>query len=118
MTEAAVDLPSVRKTFTMNTDKAIGRSVMSDGLVKVLRRFEERLARLESEVEAEAKRWKAVHLHKALAALPDDHATADLHLDALDRAELAREYPEMEADHVPSLNEIRSRFDTIAGAML
>ncbi len=74
---------------------------MSDALVKVLRRFEERLTRLESEVEAGAKHWKAVYLHKALAALPDDHIAADLHLDELDRAEVAREYPEMNADHVP-----------------
>ena len=118
MDEGAVDLRSVHKASTMNANKGIGRSAMADGLVKVLRRFEERLARLESEVEAEAKHWKAVHLHKALAALPDDHATADLHLDELDRAELAREYPEMEADHVPSVDDIRTRFNMIAGGML
>jgi len=91
---------------------------MSDALVKVLRRFEERLTRLESEVEAGAKHWKAVHLHKALAALPDDHITADLHLDALDRAELAREYPEMDADHVPTVEDLRARFVMAAGGML
>lgn len=91
---------------------------MSDGLIKVLQRFEERLARLESEVEAEARHWKAIHLHKALAALPDDHPTADLHLDELDRAELAREYPEIVADHVPSVDELRSRFNMVAGGML
>lgn len=91
---------------------------MSDGLIKVLRRFEERLARLEAEVEAEARHWKAVHLHKALAALPDDHPTAELHLDELDQAELAREYPEIGADHVPSVDELRSRFNMIAGGML
>ncbi len=91
---------------------------MSDALVKVLRRFEERLARLESEVEAGAKHWKAVHLHKALEALPDDHTAADLHLDELDRAELAHEYPEMNADHVPTVDELRSRFDMVAGGML
>lgn len=91
---------------------------MSDALVKVLRRFEERLARLEAEVEAGAKHWKAVHLHKALEALPDDHAAADLHLDELDRAELAHEYPEMNADHVPTVDEIRSRFVMVAGGML
>ena len=50
--------------------------------------------------------------------LPDDHATADLHLDELDRAELAREYPEMEADHAPTVDELRSRFDMVAGGML
>lgn len=91
---------------------------MSDALVKVLRRFEERLVKLESEAEARAKHWKAVHLHKALAVLPDDHAAADLHLDELDRAELAREYPEMEADQVPTVDELRSRFDMVAGGML
>lgn len=91
---------------------------MSDALVRVLRRFEERLVRLESEVEAGAKHWKAVHLRKALSVLPDDHAAADLHLDELDRAELAREYPEMDADHVPTVEEIRSRFGMIAGGML
>jgi predicted TPR repeat methyltransferase len=102
----------------MNANKGIGRSAMADGLVKVLRRFEERLARLESEVEAGARHWKAVHLHKALAVLPDDHATADLHLDELDRTELAREYPEIVADHVPSVDELRSRFNMVAGGML
>ncbi len=91
---------------------------MSDALVKVLRRFEERLAHLEAEVEVGAKHWKAVHLHKALEALPDDHAAADLHLDELDRAELAHEYPEMNADHVPTVDEIRPRFVMVAGGML
>ncbi|MDP1751590.1 MAG: hypothetical protein Q8L22_19240 [Reyranella sp.] len=91
---------------------------MSDALVKVLRRFEEQLTRLESEVAAGASHWKAVHLHKALEALPDDHAAADLHLDELDRAELAHEYPEMNADHVPTVDEIRSRFVMVAGGML
>ena len=89
---------------------------MSDALAKVLRRFEERLVKLESEAEARARHWKAVHLHKALEVLPDDHATADLHLDELDRAELAREYPEMEADHAPTVDELRSRFDMVAGS--
>jgi predicted component of type VI protein secretion system len=79
----------------MNVSKGIERSNMSDALAKVLRRFEDRLARLESEVDAGAKHWKALHLHKALAALPGDHVAADLHLDELDRAELIREYPEM-----------------------
>lgn len=91
---------------------------MSDALVKVLRRFEERLVRLESEVEAGARHWKAVHLHKALAALPDDHLTADQHLDELDRAELARDYPEMAQAQAPTVAEIRSRFGMIAGGML
>jgi len=91
---------------------------MSDALVKVLRRFEEKLVRLESEVEAGARHWKAVHLHKALAALPGDHLAAGQHLDELDRAELAREYPEMAQDQAPTVEEIRSRFGMIAGGML
>ncbi len=91
---------------------------MSDALVKVLRRFEERLVRLEAEVEAGAKHWKAVHLHKALAALPDDHLAAGLHLDELDRAVLAREYPEIAEAQAPTVEEIRSRFATIAGGMI
>ena len=91
---------------------------MSDALVKVLRRFEERLARLESEVEAGAKHWKSVHLHKALEALPGDHLAADQHLDELDRVELAREYPEIAEAQAPTVAEIRSRFGMIAGGML
>lgn len=87
-------------------------------LTKVLWRFEERLARLESEVEAGAKHWKAVHLHKVLTALPGDHLTADLHLDELDRAELVREYPEMAEAQAPTVEEIRSRFGMIASGML
>ncbi len=91
---------------------------MSDALVKVLRRFEERLAGLESEAAAGVTHWKAVHLHKALSVLPDDHAAADLHLDELDRAELAREYPEMEEGQAPTVEEIRTRFVMVAGGML
>ena len=91
---------------------------MSEGLAKVLRRFEERLVRLESEVEAGARHWKAVHLHKALAALPHDHSAADGHLDELDRAEMAREYPEMVEAQAPTVEEIRSRFGMIAGGNL
>ena len=91
---------------------------MSDALVKVLRRFEERLVRLESETEASVRQWKAAHLHKTLALLPEDHAAAELHLDEMDRAELAREYPEMAADQVPTVEEIRSRFDSVAGGTL
>jgi len=91
---------------------------MSDALVKVLRRFEDRLARLESEVDAGAKHWKALHLHKALAALPGDYVAADLHLDELDRAELTREYPEMAEAQAPTVDEIRPRFGMIAGGML
>jgi predicted TPR repeat methyltransferase len=91
---------------------------MSDALAKVLRRFEARLVGLEAEVAAGATHWKAVHLHKALSVLPDDHGVAELHLDELDRAELAREYPEVAADQAPTVDEIRSRFDMIAGGTL
>ena len=73
---SAIDLRPVPTASTIKANKGIGRSDMSDALVKVLRRFEERLARLESEVEAGAKHRKAVHLHKALAALPGDHPAA------------------------------------------
>lgn len=91
---------------------------MSDALVRVLRRFEERLVRLEAEVESGARHWKAVHLHKALEALPDDHLAADLHLNDLDRAELARDNPELTEPQAPTVEEIRSRFGMIAGGML
>jgi hypothetical protein len=91
---------------------------MSDALTKVLRRFEERLVRLESEAEAGARHWKAAHLHKALAALPDDHLAADAHLDELDRAELARDNPELAEPQAPTVEEIRVRFGMIAGGML
>jgi hypothetical protein len=57
-------------------------------------------------------------LYNALNALEDDHSAAELHLDEFDRAELAKEYPEIEADKVPTVEEIRSRFDMIAGGML
>lgn len=91
---------------------------MSNALADVLRRFEERLVRLESEVEAGARHWKAAHLHKALEALPDDHVVADGHLDELDRAELARDNPELVEAQVPTIEEIRSRFGMIAGGNL
>ena len=38
---------------------------------------------------------------------------ADLHLDEFDRHELEREYPELEADHVPSVDEIRTRYSLL-----
>jgi len=92
---------------------------MATALGKVLQRFEERLARLESEAEAGARHWKAVHLHKALEALPGDHLAADRHLDELDRAEMNREYPELAAElSVPTVEDIRSRFSMIAGGTL
>ena len=65
-----------------------------------------------------AAHWKRFHLHNALNALQDDHSAASLHLDEFDRAELAKEFPEMEADKVPTVEEIRTRFDMIAGGAL
>lgn len=91
---------------------------MSNALADVLRRFEARLVRLESDAEAGVRHWKAVHLHKALAALPDDHLAAHGHLDELDRAELARDNPELVEAQVPTIEEIRSRFGMIAGGNL
>ena len=91
---------------------------MSDELAKLVRRFEERLVHLEASAQEGLSHWKRFHLHNALNALEDDHSAAELHLDEFDRAELAKEYPEMEADKVPTVEEIRSRFDMIAGGML
>lgn len=91
---------------------------MSGELAKVLQRFEERLALLESGGHKGPTHWKIFHLHNALNALEDDHSAADLHLDEFDRADLAKEFPELEADKVPTVEEIRSRFDTIAGGIL
>jgi hypothetical protein len=91
---------------------------MSDELAKLVRRFEERLVDLEASAHEGLSHWKRFHLHNALNALEDDHSAAELHLDEFDRAELAKEYPEMEADKVPTVEEIRSRFDMIAGGML
>ena len=91
---------------------------MSDELAKLVRRFEERLVHLEAGAHEGLSHWKRFHLHNALNALEDDHSAAELHLDEFDRAELAKEYPEMEADKVPTVEEIRSRFDMIAGGML
>jgi len=92
---------------------------MSEEFTKLLRRFEERLAHLEAGGhEGLAQHWKVFHLHKALNALEGDHSVANLHLDEFDRDALAREYPEMEADKPPTVEEIRSRFAMIAGGML
>ncbi len=66
---------------------------MSEERKKVLQRFHERLAHLESGVLSGPAHWHIFHLHNALNALPDDHAAADLHLDEFDRADLAKEYP-------------------------
>ncbi|WP_422002495.1 hypothetical protein [Reyranella sp.] len=91
---------------------------MSEQKKKVLQRFEERLARLEALRHEKPARWQIFHLHNALNVLPDDHGAADLHLDEFDRHDLAKEYPELEADHVPTVEEIRSRFDMVAGGLL
>ncbi len=95
-----------------------GRSAMSEERKSVLRRFEERLAHLEALRHEKPAQWKIFHLHNALNSLPDDHGTADMHLDEFDRHDLAKEYPELEADKVPTVEEIRSRFDMMAGGML
>jgi len=95
-----------------------GRSVMSDELAKVLRRFEERLVHIETSAHEGLSHWKRFHLHNALNALEDDHSAASLHLDEFDRAELAKEFPEMEADRVPTVEELRTRFDMVAGGAL
>jgi len=91
---------------------------MSEELTKLLRRFEERLARLEAGLHQGPSHWKLFHLHRALNALPDDHSTANLHLDEFDRVEAAKEFPELEIDKPPSIEEIRTRFDMIAGGAL
>jgi hypothetical protein len=87
-------------------------------LSRVLRRFEERLGLLEAGSHEGLLHWKIFHLNNALKSLKDDHVTADLHLDEFDRADLAKEFPELESDRIPTVEEIRSRFDTIAGGML
>ena len=46
------------------------------------------------------------------------HPLARTAIDEFDRHDLAKEYPELEADKVPTVDEIRSRFDMIAGGML
>jgi hypothetical protein len=85
---------------------------------KTLRRFEDRLAALEALRHEKPARWQILHLHNALGALEDGRDDADLHLDALDQHALEREYPELEADRVPSVDEIRTRFDLIAGGAI
>jgi hypothetical protein len=91
---------------------------MSEERKRVLQRFEERLARLEALRHEKPARWQIFHLHNALGALEQDHNVADLHLDEFDRHELEKEYPELEADRVPTVEELRSRFDMIAGGMV
>ena len=64
-------------------------------------------------------RWQVFHLHNALNALPDDHGAADLHLDEFDRHELAQVITRSwKTDKVPTVDEIRSRFNSIPGECL
>ena len=88
---------------------------MPENRQQTLRRFEERLARLEALRQEKPARWQLLHLHNALGALEDGRDDADLHLDEFDRHELEREYPELEADHVPNVDEIRTRYNLLAG---
>lgn len=88
---------------------------MSDDRKKVFERFGDRLAKLEAARHEMPARWQVFHLHNALNVLEVDHNAADLHLDEFDRHELEKEYPELEADRVPTVDELRSRFDLIAG---
>lgn len=91
---------------------------MSEEWTKLLRRFEERLLHLESGRHEGPAHWKLFHLNNALNALEDDHPAAHMHLNEFDRAEAAKEFPELNADQPPSVEEIRSRFDMIAGGSL
>jgi hypothetical protein len=90
---------------------------MAGELAKVMRRFEESLGLLEAG-GPDAPAHKRYHLHNALGVLKDDHAAAELHLDEFDRADLAKEFPELEADRVPSVEELRARYDAFTGGML
>jgi hypothetical protein len=87
---------------------------MTKSRKQTIERFEERLARLEALRQEMPARWQLFHLHNALDAL-ENGDDADLHLDEFDRHVLEKEYPELEADRVPSVEEIRSRFSLIAG---
>jgi hypothetical protein len=92
---------------------------MSDDSRKTtMQRFEDRLAVLEARRHEKPARWHLFHLHNALGALENDRNDADLHLDEFDRHQLEREYPELEADHVPSVDELRSRYTALAGGMV
>jgi hypothetical protein len=90
---------------------------MAGDIAKVRRRIEESLALLESG-GPDVPAHRRYHLHNALTALKDDHAAAELHLDEFDRAELAKEYPELDADQVPTVEELRSRYDLFTGGLL
>ena len=87
---------------------------MADNRTKVFERFEEMLAKLEALRHEMPARWQLLHLHSALNALENDHVAAELHMDEFDRHALEQEYPELEADRVPTIEEIRARFDLMA----
>jgi hypothetical protein len=88
---------------------------MSQQRQKARQRFEGRFARLEALRQEKPARWQVLHLHNALGALEEGRDDADLHLNEFDKHELEREYPELEADHVPSVDEIWTRFSLLAG---
>lgn len=88
---------------------------MADDRQGLLKRFEQRLARLEALRHEKPARWQLFHLHNALGALEENRDDAGLHLDEFDRHDLEKEYPELEADHVPSVDEIRTRFSLLGG---
>lgn len=90
---------------------------MSEERKSVIDRFEDRLARLEALRHEKPARWQLFHLHNALDAL-ENGDDANLYLDEFDRHELEKEYPELEADRVPTVDEIRTRFSLIAGPMV
>jgi hypothetical protein len=90
---------------------------MSEQRQKLLQRFEDRLAALEALRHEKPARWQVLHLHNALDALENGN-DADLHLDEFDRHQLEREYPELEADRVPSVEELRARFSALGGGMV
>lgn len=84
----------------------------------VLQRFEERLAKIEEGIFHGPAHWHLFHLHRTLDVLENDHALADMHLDEYDRHALAKEFPELETDKIPTVEEIRSRFDMVSGGSL
>lgn len=94
-----------------------GESFMSAERSKVVQRFEECLGRMETLHPAKRAKAQLFHLHNALNALEVNHAAADLHLDEFDRHELGKDYPELEADKMPTVDELRTRFDTVAGGL-
>jgi hypothetical protein len=91
---------------------------MSQERKRTMERFEDRLGRLEALRHEMPARWQLLHLHGALDALENGRDNADLHLDEFDRHQLEKEYPELEADRVPTVDELRSRFNLISGTVI